>query len=542
MLSAPQTLPFAVRNGFNQGIFPMPSVPVSAAQKKPPSSASTNVAQKKPSDNPGKEAAPIQVMTGFGRPSASSVAADLQKELRQSFLKALYEKQEQSGETPCQGAAAASTSVSQEPPKKPLHQACSIIPAAVTAANNRGPPTPSQHNLPLPSDQKPPNGTAVGARPGQQMPAPAALNCLNVDRQGQQIIPAPAPPKQRPGKTTTTMPSANSTVKAFTTTDLPDFLSGFDQVANKSNGVAPTPVSIPRHGVWMNDQGVALSPVSISPRHGVWRNDQLQCSPPITSRSFDDMHRFLGKDSLQLGEASSLPKLTKATLHEAAKNEKTPDTGATFTAESYAMFAQESAMAASQHDAYLSHGFGPFVDANKSPAFDIDGMVRLLSEHMNHNHQDRLVGKAAKQHAMAAPHRNQASGNKRQPYDHTMGSTKPPATASTTSSTSETGRTSSPDFRIVSGSEPSDEQSSNGAMENGSSDSNVTDSLSSSNESEGNASDDSGYIHKRARGEAGKNSVSRSGAENNGGSYIDTSMATFEPDHLKRKRGRHTQN
>jgi hypothetical protein len=518
MMSAPQTLPFTT--GVNQGVFPMPSAPVSAAQKKPPTSTSTSVAQKKPSDNPGKEAVPIH------RPSASSVAADLQKELRESFLKALHEKQEQSGDNPSQSAA--STSVPQEPPKKPLHPACSIPPAAETVAvNNRGiPPTPSQPHLPSSSDPKPPNVTAGVARQGPQVSSPAPLNCLDVDRLCQQMPPPAVPPKQqRHGKTTTTN---NSTAKAFTAKDLPDFLSGFDQVANTSNFV------------------VAPSPASIQPRHGA--HHQLKCSPPITSRSFDDMNQFLGTDSLQLGEAVLPP-----TLCEAGKGEITPPatTTATFTAESYAMFAQESAMAASQHDAYLSHGLGPFGDASQvAGSFDIDGMVRLLSEHMHHNQQDRLAGKAAnrtnvQQQGTAAPHCNQAPDNKRQPYDHTIGSTKPPATTSTASasSTSVMTMTSSPgDFRVVS--EPS-EQSSSGAMESVSSDSNTTDFQSSSNESEGNSSDDSECIRKRTR----SNSVSRLSAGNNGGRYMDTSKAnntygvqvTFESEHVKRKRGKLTQ-
>jgi hypothetical protein len=246
--------------------------------------------------------------------------------------------------------------VPQEPPKKPLHPACSIPPAAETVAvNNRGiPPTPSQPHLPSSSDPKPPNVTAGVARQGPQVSSPAPLNCLDVDRLCQQMPPPAVPPKQqRHGKTTTTN---NSTAKAFTAKDLPDFLSGFDQVANTSNGV------------------VAPSLGSIQPLDGV--HHQLECSPPITSRSFDDMNQFLGTDSLQLGEGVSPP-----TLCEAAKGEITPPaTTATFTAESYAMFAQESAMAASQHDAYLSHGLGPFGDASQvAGSFDIDGMVRLLS-------------------------------------------------------------------------------------------------------------------------------------------------------------------
>jgi hypothetical protein len=155
--------------------------------------------------------------------------------------------------------------------------------------------------------------------------------------------------------------------------ELPDFLSGIDNVALNSttpNVVATTPL--------------------------------LHGSPPLTSsRSFDEFHRFLSDDLSLLEqttkEAAAGVSPQEDTSKSAAKapasqrgsqpfTSAVPDTMALFSADSYAMFAQESAMAASQHAAYLNDSVGSLTDGmrttRKSPTFDIEGVVKLVSEHV----------------------------------------------------------------------------------------------------------------------------------------------------------------
>jgi hypothetical protein len=142
-----------------------------------------------------------------------------------------------------------------------------------------------------------------------------------------------------------------------------DFLSGFDNVAALNNSTTPPP-----------------------------RNDgMLHGSPPLTSsRSFDDFHRFLGDDLAMLDQttkqeaAASLPQDNVSRSLSQHPPCAVPATMALFSADSYAMFAQESAMAASQHAAYLndSGSFDGMKNTRKSPMFDIEGVVKLVSEHV----------------------------------------------------------------------------------------------------------------------------------------------------------------
>jgi hypothetical protein len=85
----------------------------------------------------------------------------------------------------------------------------------------------------------------------------------------------------------------------------------------------------------------------------------LQCSPPLTSKSFDELHRLLGSD-LPLkpspfdlnrdlkGDAGLNPKRSNA----AGDNETSLAFGRQVSADLYATFAQQSAHAVSQHSAY----------------------------------------------------------------------------------------------------------------------------------------------------------------------------------------------
>lgn len=126
------------------------------------------------------------------------------------------------------------------------------------------------------------------------------------------------------------------------TMDIPDFLSGFDKVAARSGE--------PNKGV---------PQPSLQSAHGGNGRPSSQYSPPFTSRSFDDFHQLLGKGlspkPLDLNNACkgftqppfdmySQPNPT----HAADPAPGQPPV----TADSYALFAQQSALAVSQHSAY----------------------------------------------------------------------------------------------------------------------------------------------------------------------------------------------
>jgi hypothetical protein len=148
------------------------------------------------------------------------------------------------------------------------------------------------------------------------------------------------------------------------TNELPDFLTGFDKVTKRVAGQGQDTIQTP-------------------PAEGT-----LHYSPPYTSQSFDDFHRFLGKDLSPLGETddqktsasstrdSRQPQLSLvATTTQAARAIPEIDTMALFTAESYAMFAQESAMAASQHAAYFLQGDSRL---NRSHSLDAGGVITVV--------------------------------------------------------------------------------------------------------------------------------------------------------------------
>lgn len=141
------------------------------------------------------------------------------------------------------------------------------------------------------------------------------------------------------------------------TSDVPDFLAGFDKVAGGPKATVPVDPSV-------------------------------QYSPPFTSRSFDDFHRLLGKDISQLGEAAT----TGASPGESKSDENSSvrEAMAQFTAESYAFFAQESCIAASQHDAYLSQESTVVAPSfATSESFDFEGTVDMVSEDVNRQWSQR---------------------------------------------------------------------------------------------------------------------------------------------------------
>lgn len=133
-----------------------------------------------------------------------------------------------------------------------------------------------------------------------------------------------------------------------TNNGLPDFLAGFDKITQSASAVAAANTAVPSE-----------------PEAGPH-------SPPFTSRSFDDFHQLLGKDLTPLASESQTDnkKATSTTFH---------DTTALFTADSYAVFAQESAVEASQHAAYVLEQQQQH--ASNKREVDLHGVLELVSEH-----------------------------------------------------------------------------------------------------------------------------------------------------------------
>jgi hypothetical protein len=154
------------------------------------------------------------------------------------------------------------------------------------------------------------------------------------------------------------------------TNELPDFLTGFDNVTSN-----------------LKHRAVQGKATTDAPSTG----GTPQYSPSFTSQSFDDFHRLLGKDLSALDEtvdqktsASSTrdpqqPHSSLAATTQKSQSIREIDTMALFNAESYAMFAQESATAASQHSAYFQPG-----DPGLNPMYSLDaeGLMSVISGEM----------------------------------------------------------------------------------------------------------------------------------------------------------------
>lgn len=138
-------------------------------------------------------------------------------------------------------------------------------------------------------------------------------------------------------------------------TELPDFLSGFEKVTAQNAETVDTdhPANVTK---------LSFNKVPV---------DQSQYSPPFTSRSFDDLHQHLGKGlsprplRLTFPEFPPLPSAitapaagqkTAATTSQSLLGGSVPV--GSVTADSYAVFAQESALAVSQHSAYFGDANG----------------------------------------------------------------------------------------------------------------------------------------------------------------------------------------
>ena len=142
-----------------------------------------------------------------------------------------------------------------------------------------------------------------------------------------------------------------------TASEIPDLLSGFEKVVQTiQSTTTPAPqVELPTHPP-----------------------PEAEYSPPFTSRSFDEFHRFLGKDELTMLDASppspqnNNMHLTVARVVEPTAPVLVHDTAALFSAESYAMLAQASAMEASRHGAY---------SMPPNTTFDVDQVLQQVGAH-----------------------------------------------------------------------------------------------------------------------------------------------------------------
>lgn len=238
--------------------------------------------------------------------------------------------------------------------------------------------------------------------------------------------------------------------------EFPDFLPGFDRVTiNMKQSTTEVPASL----LHVN--------TNVEP-------SLSQCSPTFTSRSFDDFHRFLGKDLSPLDEDKEISQETRSepdvhvgsllsavplkeqhewqkTLCSAtptphlpqmtAKSNASSEISALFTAESYAMFAQESALAASQHAAYLQPEIARPVDSKRSASFDLEGVMKLISENVGMSPTASLCLPAVRIHDSTTPAYTEDPSDLREskqgvtPIERYYGSRRHPNTISEPSST-----------------------------------------------------------------------------------------------------------
>lgn len=144
---------------------------------------------------------------------------------------------------------------------------------------------------------------------------------------------------QKPPQQPAPPPGAKST----SSSEVPDFLSTFEKVSGEEQR---PPWMMPGAPLLGGFEGTGVP---------------LQCSPPLTSKSFDDLHQMLGSDlsprpfdlnaskceeQQQEGQANG-----SAATNTAAASQQRSATP-THQADIYAAFAQQSALAVSQHSAY----------------------------------------------------------------------------------------------------------------------------------------------------------------------------------------------
>jgi hypothetical protein len=229
--------------------------------------------------------------------------------------------------------------------------------------------------------------------------------------------------------------------------EIPNLLSGFDKFVQKNQSTTPEQTSVP-------------PPIA----------DDY--SPPFTSRSFDEFHRFLGKEELPLLDAPSSPHESSLPIHTttmvsfeptATLDVTVPDTAALFTAESYAMLAQASAMEASRHGAY---SMSPLLH-HPSSGLDVDQVLQQVGVHHPRPRHPSPVAPQTTLRTMVDVHRSHHPSSLHTPSSTTGAMTTDAARHHITAAAQAEGN-------IVSGSEPSGSSSSRSNTDNTSSGSDTT--------------------------------------------------------------------
>jgi hypothetical protein len=170
---------------------------------------------------------------------------------------------------------------------------------------------------------------------------------------------------------------------AQSSTDIPDLLSGFERVVQDMN-----------NGVHESTRVVTNSKSTVSQEH----------SPPFTSRSFDEFHRFLGHDEMSLLDNSAnvpMPEIpyvnqnTHVTATELdGKNRKSIlptstiafDTTALFSAESYAMLQQDSRLEANPYGANVIPQSAGRANSSVGEVESILEQIQTHRHHRRHHH------------------------------------------------------------------------------------------------------------------------------------------------------------
>lgn len=133
------------------------------------------------------------------------------------------------------------------------------------------------------------------------------------------------------------------------TPDVPDFLLGFERVSSQNHATPSVVAGVP------------------APIMGDFNNSPFQYSPPLTSKSFDEMHVLLGSglplkpspfdlDGSHKGVAVDHVGLNPSHPNTARDNGTNSASGRQVSADLYATFAQQSVQAVSQHYAFCFMG------------------------------------------------------------------------------------------------------------------------------------------------------------------------------------------
>jgi len=292
--------------------------------------------------------------------------------------------------------------------------------------------------------------------------------------------------------------------------DMPDFLSGFDRVALSLK---------PAGGTITHEHDVA----HYHGDHGF----ENQYSPTFTSRSFDDFHKFLGKDLTTLDspalnhststsankstaesnrqqqiEASPLAKAAAAVANASQWPLFVADNSGSHHPESYAILSVESAaVAASQNTAHPPFDVGPVMmegnnKQNFGGDFDVEGTVRLVSE--------QLGGLRPSSQVRSCENSTPATGTRDAASNYMKWPAPKPGINSFVGMTQESQRNGTHGTTVVSGSERSD--SVQGSLRSGSrtgSEHNFSSNSTSNDSFDADDTDSDGSQKKRRKIEKG---------------------------------------